>query len=101
VVKPASIFIEGVEIEIAFIENIGPRNVSITNIEVVEGPFNRIDFEPCMGNKFAPNQKCAFDVECTAVPSAGRLVVEWDVLNENDVMIGFGKRLVWLSCGVA
>lgn len=99
IVNPASLFFITTEAIMVTLENIGPRNVKITNIEIEAGPFTRIDAN-CKGNKFEPTNQCGFCVECNSSPSAGVLRIAWDVLNENDEMVGFGARRITLGCGV-
>jgi hypothetical protein len=84
------------------LKNIGPRKVKVTNIELEAGAFEVDDtIQQCKGKTLAVTAECLFGVTCITLPSAGQLVVEWDVLNDNGKVVGFAKRRMVLGCGVA
>jgi hypothetical protein len=89
------------------LRNIGPRKAKITNIEVESGGFVREDTSNCKGstlNYIPPPDlphECVFIVECTVLPTAGKLLVSWDVINDNGKKVGFTTRRPLASCGVA
>lgn len=101
-VDPLSlVFVKTFDPRSVLIKNLGPRKIEISKVEVEAGAFVRNDPEGCIGGTFEAAQSCLVPVECISLPSAGKLLVEWDVLNAGGKVVGFGKRRVLLSCGAA
>jgi len=83
------------------IKNIGPRKAKITDLALEAMGFALDDtIQHCKGKTLAAADECVFGVSCMTWLSAGWAVVKWDVLNNNDVVVGAGKRRMVLGCGV-
>lgn len=84
-----------------WLDNNGPLTVKYTKIEIEAGPYNVIDDVPCKEFGWAADVICVIKLECLTLPSVGKLLVRWDVLDANLAVVSAGKRRTTLSCGAA
>jgi hypothetical protein len=100
ITDPAQLIFLGPERKTITLENTAPVLVEYTTVIVQAGPF--FLNQGCTGRTFSNTEGCAFGVECQAWPSAGTMLVEWNVLElSSEELISDGERKVPLTCGIA